>query len=612
MQPARVALDPVKGAHLRRQDDDHVTTLLDLSRTFDRAGNVSTASTTLASGTDNQAFCYDEQNRLTWAGSQGTPPCTGSAITAGTLSGATYTQSFAYDVLGRLTYGPQGTYSYGDGAHLHAATAIGSGYTASYDAAGDMTCRAPTSASTCAGGTATGAQLGYDSEGELATWQNAPSSPNATATFFYDGQGQRVAQQSTQAGSTTTTVYVGDLEEVSTTGGTTTTTAYYYAGGKRIGLSVNGTISYLTSDALGSATETLNGSGNATASQLYAPYGTVRYSSGTMPTAYGFTGQRLDAVSGLDYYGARYYDPVAGQFTSADSVLPGAGFDLWGLSRYAYVAGNPVGRTDPSGHMDDSGGGCGSDCDPGPPPDPCEGSSNCGDPCAGECGGPEPGPPPDPGPPPNAGPPPDPCEGYSSCGAPCAGDCGGPEPGPGPCCDGPPPAPAPPPPTHPQPPDLHGPCQIVPLACQPQPGLEEPQENRPIVRPVCEIEMCSAAAALADDWSSGANATVNGHDALLMALALAAGLTFAELLNESLKRRALWEDEVWGTQQWNKLRREFSAKDKWLMDIYRGTDMELPGGPGSGGKPPWGKIGLAALIGGVVGVGIYYATRPGE
>jgi len=70
-----------------------------------------------------------------------------------------------------------------------------------------------------------------------------------------------------------------------------------------------------------------------------------------MPTSYGFTGQRSDMVSGLDYYGARYYDPTAGQFTSGDSVVPGGGFDLWGLSRYAYVEGNPENRTDPTGHI---------------------------------------------------------------------------------------------------------------------------------------------------------------------------------------------------------------------------------------------------------------------
>jgi len=111
-----------------------------------------------------------------------------------------------------------------------------------------MTCRAPSSSTTCAG-TPTGAQLGYNNEGELSTWQNAPSSPSTTAQFLYDGQGQRVEQSVTQAGTTATTVYVGDVEELSTTGGTTTTTAYYYLDGKRIGLSVNGVISHLASDA---------------------------------------------------------------------------------------------------------------------------------------------------------------------------------------------------------------------------------------------------------------------------------------------------------------------------------------------------------------------------
>jgi RHS repeat-associated protein len=86
------------------------------------------------------------------------------------------------------------------------------------------------------------------------------------------------------------------------------------------------------------------------ASRLYAPYGSLRYSQGTMPTDYGFTGQRNDATTGLQYYGSRFYDPQAAQFVSADTVLPGGGYDPLGLSRYAYVEGNPVIRTDPSGH----------------------------------------------------------------------------------------------------------------------------------------------------------------------------------------------------------------------------------------------------------------------
>ena len=64
----------------------------------------------------------------------------------------------------------------------------------------------------------------------------------------------------------------------------------------------------------------------------------MRYSTGTLPTSYGYTGQRADAATGLDDYNARSYDPVAGQFTSADTTLAG------GLNRYAYVGGNPETR----------------------------------------------------------------------------------------------------------------------------------------------------------------------------------------------------------------------------------------------------------------------------
>jgi hypothetical protein len=156
---------------------------------FDAVGNVSTESVTLPAGTDNQAFCYDEQDRLTWAGAIGTPPCTGMAISGGTLSAAQYTQSFTYDVMGRQTSGPQGTYAYGDPAHVHGATGAGTSYTSSYDAAGDMTCRAPTTASTCVGGSPTGAELSYNNEGQLASWQNTPASPTTTAGFLYDGAG---------------------------------------------------------------------------------------------------------------------------------------------------------------------------------------------------------------------------------------------------------------------------------------------------------------------------------------------------------------------------------------------------------------------------------------
>ncbi len=215
-------------------------TLFETAPSYDAVGNVVGVNTTLPEGTDNQAFCYDEMDRLTWAGSTGTPSCGGS-LSAGTLTSAQYTASYTYDTLDRLTSGPLGSYTYGDSAHLHAATSVGSGYTASYDAAGNMLCRAPTASTTCTG-TPTGAQLSYDNEGNLTAWQNAPSSPTSTANYLYDGEGNRVFQQSATNSSTTSTTYVGNLEDIATSGSTTTTTASYYFGGQRVAESVNGTV----------------------------------------------------------------------------------------------------------------------------------------------------------------------------------------------------------------------------------------------------------------------------------------------------------------------------------------------------------------------------------
>ncbi len=151
--------------------------------------------------------------------------------------------------------------------------------------------------------------------------------------------------QTTVSGTTTLTVSIGSLEEVQTTGSTTTTTTYYTVQGKRIAGKVNGSLYSFGYDALGSQVVVLNSSGNLVGSQLYGPYGNSRYSNGTLPTSIGFTGQRADSVTGLDYYVARYYDPVVGQFLSADTVQGNA----QGMDPYAYVGGNPETKTDPTG-----------------------------------------------------------------------------------------------------------------------------------------------------------------------------------------------------------------------------------------------------------------------
>jgi RHS repeat-associated protein len=298
--------------------------------------------------TDSQSFCYDAVSRLVWAGNSGTPSggdhC-GTAPSGTTLS--PYQQSFSYDGLDRLTGGPAGSLTYGDSNHVHAATTLGNfpNPYASYDAMGNMICRNTdtTSGHTC-GSSPTGALMSYDNEGRLASW-TAPTGTTASDGFLYDNEGNRVLQR-VNNGSVTDTITFDGYTETVLTGGTTTTTKYYNVNGQRVALKTGSTLSYLLSDLLGSSTIALTSSGSTQAVQLFAPYGSIRYSQGSMPTTYNFTGQRLDSQTGLLYYTFRYYDPVSGRFVRADTTQTNAG----GMDPYAYVGNNPEGRTDPTGH----------------------------------------------------------------------------------------------------------------------------------------------------------------------------------------------------------------------------------------------------------------------
>src|SRR5258708_34132516 len=120
-------------------------------------------------------------------------------------------------------------------------------------------------------------------------------------------------------------------------GGTTATSKYYSANGQRVAMRVNGILSYLLSDMLGSSTVALNSDGSGQAVQLFSPYGSVNYSWGSMPTTYNFTGQRLDSQTGLLYYIFRCYDSFSGRFLRAVTVLKNANW----MDPYGSDGGQP-------------------------------------------------------------------------------------------------------------------------------------------------------------------------------------------------------------------------------------------------------------------------------
>jgi RHS repeat-associated protein len=91
-------------------------------------------------------------------------------------------------------------------------------------------------------------------------------------------------------------------------------------------------------------------------SQAYDPWGTVTAATGTMTGMLGFQSAWTDPAAGKDLMGARWYNPAAGDFTSADTVrvspvpVPAA------ASPFGYAADEPLDLTDPTGHYVDPGG----------------------------------------------------------------------------------------------------------------------------------------------------------------------------------------------------------------------------------------------------------------
>lgn len=162
------------------------------------------------------------------------------------------------------------------------------------------------------------------------------------ARFAYDGLGRRV--QRTAGGSTRTYVY-DDEDVVQERENGVTILSHVNGTGTDWRLATQdqaGQVSFPLTDHLGSVVAIAGNNQQIVQVHEYDPFGGT--TGAALQEGRAFTGREWDPAIGLYYYRARWYDPGAARFLSADP----AGL-MGGSNRYAYVENNPVSYGDPFG-----------------------------------------------------------------------------------------------------------------------------------------------------------------------------------------------------------------------------------------------------------------------
>ncbi len=164
--------------------------------------------------------------------------------------------------------------------------------------------------------------------------------------YYYDGEGRRVKK-------------VTDTE----------TTVFVHSGGKLIAeystaTSQTPSVSYTTTDHLGSPRVITNELGQVSSRRDFMPFGEelyvgvgnrtgdtgLKYSSSQDDVRQKFTGYQKDDETNLDFAEARMYQNLHGRFTAVDPLLAsGKSANPQTFNRYVYVMNRPSRYIDPSG-----------------------------------------------------------------------------------------------------------------------------------------------------------------------------------------------------------------------------------------------------------------------
>lgn len=106
---------------------------------------------------------------------------------------------------------------------------------------------------------------------------------------------------------------------------------------------------YFHNDAQNSPVAATNDAGQLIWQQTYTPFGGRQQSIATAaPNDVWFHEKPTDESTGLQYFGARWYDPVLGRFMGMDPVGPKLS-DIHSFNAFLYGNGNPYRFRDPDG-----------------------------------------------------------------------------------------------------------------------------------------------------------------------------------------------------------------------------------------------------------------------
>jgi RHS repeat-associated protein len=282
------------------------------------------------------SYTYDAIYRLNEALSSAPGYSTNSTGKGGGIPNANQQQKefYTYDPVGnRLSSHKTSTYVYNQGNQL-----LINGGTYSYDRNGNLTQKITP------GGTTT---FGWDYENRLIK----VTTPAATAEYMYDPLGRRIGKTVTDNGTTTTTHYVYDADNILFEYDDTGAIGNRYTHGpgmdEHLMINTGKDKYYYHADGLGSIVALTDAAGNSVQAYEYDSFGNLKDQKNRVKQPYTYTGREWDKETGLYYYRARYYDPMEGRFISKDP----SGFAGGDANLYGYVKQNSINMVDPTGKV---------------------------------------------------------------------------------------------------------------------------------------------------------------------------------------------------------------------------------------------------------------------